>query len=272
MRLSSVGFFGTALIISVAAACSSSSSDDSAAAAGDQDAGDPSDVDAGAAKSDASTAALTKEGDVCTATGKCSPGQECMTLSQHGGVAICLNSCAGKNTCPGTEECQNEICTPTCSGRGCPSAMECISDLDQCVFDCDHYPALCGAGESCSMSVQCVPTVPDAGPPTCKSGGGTATSGVTGSKTVGSLTSTEQATFCDWAAAVTGGYNCEEACDGGIDVSFSSSQSVCISQFTKSGCAATVSDVEACVKANAANVCSLAILNSPSCASLRACE
>jgi hypothetical protein len=149
--------------------------------------------------------------------------------------------------------------------------MECITDIDECIFDCTVNPSLCGPGEACIQGIQCGPPVPDAGPPVCAPGGGTSTSGIDGTKTVGSLTPAEQATFCDWAAAVTGGYGCQGACDGGVAVTFDASQSACIAQFTKPGCSATVSDVESCAKTNAQNVCALAILSSPACASLRAC-
>jgi len=274
-RVGQVPFgLGVALVL-VAAACSSSSSSDNSGdgSNADQDAGDQTDVDASTG-SDAKATVTTRMGDVCTDTGKCSTGQECMTISQKGGVAICLNTCSGKNKCPNDEECSdNGICIPTCS-EGCPSAMECITDIDQCIFDCNHYSKLCGPGEACIDGESCGPPVVDAGPPPkveCEPGGGTATSGVTGSKTVGSLTSTEQATFCDWTAAVTGGYGCDGECDGGLDVTFSATQAECIAKFTKAGCAATVSEAEACVKTNAQNVCSLAIATAEDCATLRAC-
>jgi hypothetical protein len=147
--------------------------------------------------------------------------------------------------------------------------MTCISDIDECRFDCIRNPSLCGPGETCSQGIQCVPTVPDAGAGICAPGGGTATSGLNESKTLGALTSTEQATFCDWAAGVTGGYGCRGAGCGSI--TFVGSQAECVSKLMKAGCPATVSQAEACLEDNAQNVCLLKILSSPTCLPLKPC-
>lgn len=232
------------------------------------DAGDPAAEDASTA--DTAVMKPTKVGAKCNGPGTCSTGQSCVSISSKGGEAICLANCSTAGHCTGTETCSNGFCIPTCD-EGCPAAMQCISDINECMFDCEANPALCGPSEMCQMGIQCVKAVPDAGPLTCMPGGGAATSGITGSKTVGSLTVAEQGTFCDWAAAVSGGYNCSEACDGGITTHFATSQADCISKFTKPGCAATVTQVEACLKENAQDLCSLKILTAASCAPVRAC-
>jgi hypothetical protein len=238
----------------------------------DQDAGDQSAHDA--SRGDAAPVKPTKIGDRCTGT--CSAGQVCRGISTKG-LHICLAACGSSPDCngPGAEVCTDGACNPLC-GKGCPSAMVCNplatpSFHQSCVFDCESVPELCGPGEICDQQFSCKTPVPDAGPQQCAPGGGTPTSGLSAGKTVGALTSAEQATFCDWAAAVTGGYGCQSACDGGLSVEFASSQASCIAKFTKAGCGAKVSEVEACLKVNAQDVCAFAFATSPACATLRAC-
>jgi hypothetical protein len=186
---------------------------------------------------------------------------------KHPLLDTCLNG-----MCRGGEECVGGACYPTC-GEGCPPAMTCNGayTTSSCRFICSTVASLCGPTETCDPTNGCVKVVPDAGPKACMPGGGTATSGIPGTKTVGTLTTGEQETFCDWAAGVTGGYDCHGACDGGLTVQFSATRADCIAKFTKTGCAATVSEAEACMKANAQDVCALRFITSPACATLRAC-
>jgi hypothetical protein len=207
----------------------------------------------------------TKIGEECV--NACSAGQSCDGISATG-VHVCLQKCRAKSDCPNRQDCKSGVCFPRCD-EGCPAAMRCFDPaVNSCFFDCKANPALCGTGETCNGNYQCVKPAPVV---TCAPGGGTPTSGITASKTVGSLTTTEQGTFCDWAAAVTGGYACEKGCTSGSRVTFAKDRAECIQRFTKPSCQATVADAEACMKENAQDVCAGKILTSATCASLRAC-
>jgi hypothetical protein len=96
------------------------------------------------------------------------------------------------------------------------------------------------------------------------------TSGVDPDKTIGSLSSSEKKQLCDWQAGKTGGYGTTTKCEGGISLSNPKSQAACVQKLPAS-CAATVAQVEECVKVDAQDPCALAILSAPECEPLRAC-
>jgi hypothetical protein len=111
--------------------------------------------------------------------------------------------------------------------------------------------------------------IPDAGDPDEPKPVGP-TSGVDPDKSVGSLSSSEKKQLCDWQAGKTGGYGKTTKCEGGISLSNPKSQAACVQKLPAS-CAATVAQVEECVKVDAVDPCALAILSAPECEPLRAC-
>jgi len=80
------------------------------------------------------------------------------------------------------------------------------------------------------------------------SGGTVSDSGVDGTKVVSALTMDEKGKICDWFASLVGGYGMTNTCGMG---SFypPDTKDNCVSQFAS--CAATVSDLEGCTKAQA---------------------
>lgn len=97
------------------------------------------------------------------------------------------------------------------------------------------------------------------------------TSGIDPDKTIGSLSAAEKATLCDWQAGINGGYGRTTKCEGGLSLSNPKNQSACLQKAVPSGCQAKVSEVEACLKVDAADPCAFAILTAPECASYRVC-
>jgi hypothetical protein len=96
------------------------------------------------------------------------------------------------------------------------------------------------------------------------------TSGVSGSKELGSLTAAEKGKLCDWKAAKSGGYGKSTSCDDGVTVKGDTDQADCVSSFPVS-CSATVAELEACVKVDIVDPCALAVLTASECAPLREC-
>jgi hypothetical protein len=89
--------------------------------------------------------------------------------------------------------------------------------------------------------------------------GGTATpsqtSGVTGSKTVGSLTAADKQKICDWTASLYGGYGGKVVCDDGsgmiVTIPGPASLTECLAQAAAvpATCTATVVQAETCTRA-----------------------
>ncbi|MBX3258412.1 MAG: hypothetical protein KF782_01760 [Labilithrix sp.] len=98
-----------------------------------------------------------------------------------------------------------------------------------------------------------------------------ATSGVDPDKTVGELSASEKKQLCDWQADVSGGYGKTTKCDDGVSVSTPKDQAACVQRMNLPSCAATIAEVEACLKLDAKDPCALAILSAPECEPLRAC-
>lgn len=82
----------------------------------------------------------------------------------------------------------------------------------------------------------------------------TATSGVDPSKRVDALSDDEQVTLCDWDAVVRGGYCNSIACPNGSTFSNAANRAECLDQLA-APCAATVAELEACVKKVSEDVC-----------------
>jgi hypothetical protein len=83
----------------------------------------------------------------------------------------------------------------------------------------------------------------------------TQTSGVLGTKTLGTMTATDRQMFCDWVASLYGGYGQEVTCDDGsgmtLTITGPTSQAECLAEAAQvpATCAATVSQVEICTRA-----------------------
>jgi hypothetical protein len=108
-------------------------------------------------------------------------------------------------------------------------------------------------------------TKKDSGPPAAKP-----TSGLTATKELSQLSTTERRDLCEWQASVNGGYARKTTCDGGFSVESPSDLAECLQQFP-STCDATIAETEACIKKDAADPCAVAFLNSPECKPLRDC-
>jgi len=140
------------------------------------------------------------------------------------------------------------------SGASLPDPSSTSEDTDE------NEPTKADGGKSGGKDASTPTTLPS-GP----------TSGLDQSKKAGALTSTEKKQFCDWHAGINGGYGRSEQCDGGINVSGPKSQSDCVGRMPPSSCQATIAQMEACVKLDAADPCSLAMFKAPECAPLRTC-
>ncbi|MBX3190352.1 MAG: hypothetical protein KF819_25355 [Labilithrix sp.] len=97
------------------------------------------------------------------------------------------------------------------------------------------------------------------------------TSGVDPDKTLGELGSSEKKALCDWQAGVRGGYGKKTTCEGGVSVSTPKNQAACLQDINLPSCQATVAEVEACIKVDAADPCAFAVLKATECEPLRAC-
>jgi hypothetical protein len=97
------------------------------------------------------------------------------------------------------------------------------------------------------------------------------TSGVDGTKKIGTLSSAEKKQLCDWQAGINGGYGKSTKCDGGLSVSGAKTQSACVSKLPPPSCEATVTEFEDCMKVDVKDPCALAILTAPECAAVKKC-
>jgi hypothetical protein len=81
------------------------------------------------------------------------------------------------------------------------------------------------------------------------------TSGVTGSKTISSLTAADKQKICDWTASLYGGYGGQVVCDDGsgsvLTITGPASLTECLAEAAAipSTCTATVSQAEICTRA-----------------------
>jgi hypothetical protein len=88
-----------------------------------------------------------------------------------------------------------------------------------------------------------------------KDGSAAASSGVTGSKTIGTLTAADKKAICDWTASLYGGYGGEVVCDDGtgfiLTITGPEDLTECLAQAATipSTCKSTVAQAEACTRA-----------------------
>jgi hypothetical protein len=224
----------------------------------------------------------------CSPTAKCAAGLICET--DKGDTGFCTTKCSRPLDCMEGATCNGGVCYADCSlDPKCPAGFVCYSST-VCLPDCRKWPDLCPSGYVCKLDYDqyaCLKATPpaDSGSPRADSGSDsgpagqcttpttTATSGVTGTKQLGSLTAGEKTMICDWAAGRYGGYGCKHTCDGGVSTTFSADASTCSAKI-KPGCTATVAQLEECYGVDSADPCALAMLKSPKCAPLRttACQ
>ena len=204
--------------------------------------------------------------DGCSADAPCATALDCVVAEggQHG---VCLSKCSSAKGCAAKETCIGH-CTPSCNyDDECPPTLHCGGRGGACDrLNCRVDPNVCSASQRCDGLGYCqeVPVVV-----ACTK---TATSGLATTATIGSLTSAQRGTLCDWSTCQFGGYGTSAKCDGGLGLDQPPNQAACVADLPAT-CAATVADVEACSKLQAANPCDLSIvLGAPACASVAACH
>src|SRR3954465_7555667 len=118
--------------------------------------------------------------------------------------------------------------------------------------------------------------------PACGSSGSPATSGtsgVDGSKKLITLTDAERGTLCDWMVAPAGSYGDPGTCDRTLPAPMTPvlvylDQAACVADSpspNRTGCQATVGQVEACIKTLPTCASSTDVSNSSACAILSTC-
>lgn len=211
---------------------------------------------------------------VCDATHSCDANTVCLTLA-GAKAGVCSQKCTSTSECkdsqsPDDAKCADvgggdKACVYTCVFTGtCPGKLVCAS-YGGCVPNCKTNAGACGSNFVCSNGGKCA----DPPPPACTV---TPTSGITGTKVMTTLSSSEKGTLCDWEACQLGGYGTSISCDSGIAANPKASQQACLSSFPGSACTATVAQVEACSKTVAANRCNVATaLASAECQAVKSC-
>jgi hypothetical protein len=104
------------------------------------------------------------------------------------------------------------------------------------------------------------------------SGGSGDSSGLPRSSTVGSLSSADAATLCDWLNAAQGGYGRMVTCSDGNTRKTDTNQATCVagSNAAQTACPTlTVGEAEDCVNAIGSDLC--AISTASACAAVSAC-
>lgn len=174
------------------------------------------------------------------------------------------SACANGKKCAAKENCASARCVQS----ACAAADGCTAETDSAF--CARLGKGCGALtniDNCGSARTARCGTCEAPPPNC-----TATSsGLSGSKTLGSLAADEKGRLCDFSVCRWGGYGQSKQCDG-FTVSSPASQPDCVSKQER--CASlTVSDYEACQKKVAATPCDglQTLFTAPECATTKAC-
>ena len=115
--------------------------------------------------------------------------------------------------------------------------------------------------------------------PACGSSAGAGASGVDASKKLVTLTDAEKGMLCDWMIARAGSYGDPGTCDRTLPAPMTpvlvyADQAACIADFaspSRSGCQATVAQMEACIETLPACANSTDVTSSSACALLSDC-
>jgi hypothetical protein len=209
--------------------------------------------------------------------GMCGPGVPCaagLDCSGPGtGQGFCAKPCTSASQCSSGQRCKQaasqSYCLSQCfditNSSDCAPRFVCASSV--CVRSCTNVPGYCPSGYRCDAGL-CLPAPPP--PPPCDPN----TSGVTGTKTLSQLTTSERGKVCDFMACAWGGYGQSKTCTNNVTVNGPKSQNDCTSNQTFTRCGSvSVSSYEACQKKLNASPCdSLSILqNDPACAAVKSC-
>jgi len=234
--------------------------------------------DGGAPGTDAAKPGAGQNGK-CKSDADCKSGFECLAWPGGAG-AFCAAMCSTKSPCQDGERCaklgDSTHCGTECqSDTDCPSRFVCASTLGICVGSCSSEPTKCGKGLTCGDDGWCYDESdpPPPPPPPCTP---SATSGVTGSKTLGSLASGDKTKICDWEACTWGGYGKNKTCTGGpvSNVAGPKDLASCLAEDVWTKCASlTVASLEGCQKKLDTNPCDALTLIStdPACVGVKAC-
>jgi hypothetical protein len=177
-------------------------------------------------------------------------------------ASTCPSSYPAGGCCVGTTVCEYEYplaCEPGCSG-GSYQRVECINGQWQDTMHTAGAP-----------SCEC-PAVDAGGDgPPAETGG--ASSGLPADRRLIDLTATEKGQMCDWITATHGGYGHTPVCGSGTPILSYPDRASCVADSPSStstpSCAATVSQMEACV--NQVEPCLEAAGAAAVCAPLLAC-
>jgi hypothetical protein len=257
-------------------ACSSSTSDGSQPTGGNG-ATEPAPSPTGGGK-DAGAPAIPVKGATCNASKKCSGAATCVTGG--GDEGFCALACDPKVGCAGGLRCAEvasagaAFCLETCGddsdcadGFMCTRSVGAVLGKYACVRSCKDAADYCGEGSTCGDDGVCPPRL------VCDDAK-TNSTGVAADRTLGSLTTAERGSLCDFTACGWGSYGASKKCDGGFSVSAPDSKSECTTDKSWTQCSGvTVGEYEACEKKTRADQCKALeiLMTDPDCASLKAC-
>jgi hypothetical protein len=103
----------------------------------------------------------------------------------------------------------------------------------------------------------------------CSGGDGADSSGLSSSSQIGSLSTEERTTLCEWSVDIQGGEGNVTECPDNVTVTVSTVADCVADSSAYDECDLTVGDVEECSRANADDPCGA--LGSPACAPLVEC-
>ena len=136
------------------------------------------------------------------------------------------------------------------------------------------------SGGSSGASTSSGGTTSSSGASTSSSGSSSGSPGtctapaISGTKTLGTLSSTEKGQLCDYAACPFGGYGKSKSCGDGTTAKSKASQSACLGDATWTKCGSlAVSDFLACSEKINADPCEAltTVTSDPACASFKSC-
>lgn len=244
------------------------------AATDDGDAGD----EAPATTADAGSTGVKEEG-LCGPGAACAPGLTCLAMNHDG---LCAKACKTSSDCRSYQKCTEtgggSYCLARCdlsAGQGCGRDFACYGDV--CLASCTGKPGACPSDMVCDSLGLCEDAPPAPAPLSCTGPVTATTSGITGTRTLGSLSTTEKEAFCDYTACGWGAYGASKACttDGGtFSVAGPKSREECATSTTFTKCSSlTVSAMETCTNKMNGDPCNALCIatTDPACDAVRSC-